>query len=166
MHHWLTVKRNYYLLDVWRGRLEFPFLRPKLFALASDYKPNRILIEQAGPGLQLIQELRATPFTAFPPDWHQAGGRQARSDGSTMRALRGRSSLFAEGSALARRVACMSFWPSQTHATMTRSTAFRSSSIGRKQITCASRRFRIAFPSLFTVEEGYDQRPKRTHWLL
>ena len=63
---WLTLKRNYYLLDVWRGRLEFPFLRRKLAELASNYKPRRILIEQAGPGLQMIQELRANPLHGVP----------------------------------------------------------------------------------------------------
>jgi predicted phage terminase large subunit-like protein len=63
---WLTFKRNYYLLDVWRGRLEFPQLRHKLVALAREHSPNRILIEQAGPGLHLIQELRANPVSRVP----------------------------------------------------------------------------------------------------
>lgn len=63
---WLTVKRNYYLLDVWRGRLEFPQLRHKLISLAREHAPNRILIEQAGPGLHLIQELRANPAPGVP----------------------------------------------------------------------------------------------------
>jgi phage terminase large subunit-like protein len=62
---WLVVKRNYYLLDVWRGRLEFPHLKHKLIALAREHAPNRVLIERAGPGLHLIQELRANP--AIPP---------------------------------------------------------------------------------------------------
>ena len=63
---WLVMKRNYYLLDVWRGRLEFPRLKQKLIALAHEHKPNRILIEQAGPGLHLIQEFRANPVTGVP----------------------------------------------------------------------------------------------------
>ena len=63
---WLRVKRNYYLLDVWRGRLEFPDLKRKLIALAREHAPNRILIEQAGPGLHLIQELRAHPEPGVP----------------------------------------------------------------------------------------------------
>jgi hypothetical protein len=36
---WLMVKRSYYLLDVWRGRLEFPQLRRKLIALARECAP-------------------------------------------------------------------------------------------------------------------------------
>jgi predicted phage terminase large subunit-like protein len=59
---WQLIKRDYYLLDVWRGRFEFPQLRRKLIALAIHHRPNRILIEKAGPGLQLIQELRANPM--------------------------------------------------------------------------------------------------------
>jgi predicted phage terminase large subunit-like protein len=63
---WLMIKRNYYLLDVWRGRLEFPDLKRKLIALAREHVPNRILIEQPGPGLNLIQELRANPVPGVP----------------------------------------------------------------------------------------------------
>jgi predicted phage terminase large subunit-like protein len=63
---WLMVKRDYYLIDVWRGRLEFPDLRRKLITLAGDHLPNRILIEQTGPGLHLIQELRANPLSKVP----------------------------------------------------------------------------------------------------
>ncbi len=63
---WLTIKRNYYLLDVWRGRLEFPQLRRKLISLACENMPNRVLVEQAGPGLHLIQELGTTPTPGVP----------------------------------------------------------------------------------------------------
>ena len=63
---WLKINRDYYLLHVWRGRLEFPQLRRKLILLAKEYQPKRILIEQAGPGLHLIQELRANPERGVP----------------------------------------------------------------------------------------------------
>jgi predicted phage terminase large subunit-like protein len=56
---WAVAKRNYFLLDVWRGRLEFPRLKQKLIDLALDYRPHTILIERAGPGLHLIQEFQA-----------------------------------------------------------------------------------------------------------
>ncbi len=58
---WLVHKRDYYLIDVWRGRLEFPALRRKLIEHARSHNPNSLLIEKAGPGLHLIQELRANP---------------------------------------------------------------------------------------------------------
>ena len=63
---WLAVKRQYHLLDVWRGRLEYPYLKQKLIALAGEHRPNRILIEQAGPGLHLIQDFIANPVAGVP----------------------------------------------------------------------------------------------------
>jgi|SRR5947207_7978296 len=54
------------LLPHRRGRLEFPQLKRKLMDLARQYPPNRILIEKAGPGLHLIQELRANPAPGIP----------------------------------------------------------------------------------------------------
>jgi predicted phage terminase large subunit-like protein len=63
---WLVAQRDYYLVDVWRGRLEYPRLRRKLIALARKHAPNEILIEEAGPGLHLVQELRANPEVGVP----------------------------------------------------------------------------------------------------
>ena len=63
---WLAVKRNYYLLNVWRGRLEFPQLRRRLIDLAIEHKPNTVLMEEAGSGLHLIQEFRANPAPGVP----------------------------------------------------------------------------------------------------
>jgi predicted phage terminase large subunit-like protein len=63
---WMVKRRTYYLLDVWRGRLEFPALKRKLIELAREWAPNRILIERAGPGLHLIQELLANPVPDVP----------------------------------------------------------------------------------------------------
>jgi predicted phage terminase large subunit-like protein len=63
---WLIVKRHYYLLHVWRGRLEFPKLRHKLVELAGTYRPSTLLIEKAGPGLHMIQALQADPVTNVP----------------------------------------------------------------------------------------------------
>ena len=63
---WLIERRQYYLLDVWRGRLEFPYLRKKLIDLVLEFRPNRLLIEQAGPGLHMIQEIRANPVNGVP----------------------------------------------------------------------------------------------------
>jgi len=58
---WLIDKRSYYLVDVWRGKLAFPYLRRKLVELARHHNANSLLIEKAGPGLHLIQELQANP---------------------------------------------------------------------------------------------------------
>jgi len=63
---WLKKGRQYYLLDVWRGRLEFPAVARKVVALALLHRPNRLLIEDAGPGLHLVQQLRASPPAGVP----------------------------------------------------------------------------------------------------
>ena len=59
---WRIEKNDVYLMDVYRGRLEYPHLRRKVIALAKDHSPATILIEEAGPGMNLLQDLRlATP---------------------------------------------------------------------------------------------------------
>lgn len=56
---WLIdEKRHYYLLDVTRGRYEYPELKATAIALAERFKPTCILIEDASTGIALAQELR------------------------------------------------------------------------------------------------------------
>jgi predicted phage terminase large subunit-like protein len=54
---WLLVDKHFYLLDLTRGRYEYPQLRDTALALAERYKPNKILIEDASTGTALAQEL-------------------------------------------------------------------------------------------------------------
>jgi len=54
---WRMVKSDYYLLDVFRGRLSYPDLRRKVVALCARYNADTIVIEDAGPGMQLLQDL-------------------------------------------------------------------------------------------------------------
>ena len=57
---WLLVDRkHYYLLDVTRGRYDYPRLRDTAIALAQRFDPSSILIEDAMTGIALAQELRA-----------------------------------------------------------------------------------------------------------
>lgn len=53
----LTRRGDYYLVDVWRGRLAYPDLRRKVIAMAKEHKAHSITIEEAGPGQQLLQDL-------------------------------------------------------------------------------------------------------------
>ena len=57
---WLTHRNDAYLIHVYRDRLEYPDLRRKVIALATEYRVTTILIEDAGPGMNLLQDLRAT----------------------------------------------------------------------------------------------------------
>jgi len=53
-----SKKNDVYLLELFRGRLEYPDLRRKVIALAQLHRPATILIEDAGPGMSLLQDLR------------------------------------------------------------------------------------------------------------
>ena len=55
---WLIRGRDYYLLDVLRKRLEYPDLRRAILSHAAAHKATAVLIEDAGTGTPLIQDLR------------------------------------------------------------------------------------------------------------
>lgn len=52
-----------HVLDVYRGRLEFPNLRRKVISLAQEHRAETIIIEEQGSGIGLVQELK--PHGAF-----------------------------------------------------------------------------------------------------
>jgi predicted phage terminase large subunit-like protein len=55
---WRMVGPDYYLIDVFRNRLSYPDLRRKVASLAAKHGAQTILIENAGPGMALLQDLR------------------------------------------------------------------------------------------------------------
>jgi predicted phage terminase large subunit-like protein len=61
----LVHEYKYYLIDVLRGRFDFPTLRARVFAQAKLHKPAQVLIEDAGVGRGLIQELKMAHFPAI-----------------------------------------------------------------------------------------------------
>ena len=63
---WLVYENKYYLIDVLRGRFDFPTLRTKVSEHAKLHKASRILIEDAGFGTALIQELKTAHFSVIP----------------------------------------------------------------------------------------------------
>ncbi|MGY3343520.1 MULTISPECIES: phage terminase large subunit [unclassified Bradyrhizobium] len=63
---WLVVDETYYLLDLVRGRFEYPVLRDTAMQLARRFRPDRILIEDASTGTALAQELRNATFSVTP----------------------------------------------------------------------------------------------------
>jgi predicted phage terminase large subunit-like protein len=58
--------KRYYILDVWRGQLTYPDLKRKIVSHARRWRPNTMLIEKAGPGLPLYQELSIENHEACP----------------------------------------------------------------------------------------------------
>ena len=61
---WGVAENGYYLLHLWRGRVEFPELKRVLVSLAEQWKPDAILVEDRASGQSLIQELKNS--TALP----------------------------------------------------------------------------------------------------
>jgi predicted phage terminase large subunit-like protein len=55
---WLYHDEHYYLLDMTRGRYEYPRLRQTAIALAERFKPDAVLIEDASTGVALAPDLR------------------------------------------------------------------------------------------------------------
>lgn len=55
---WLVRDGMAWLLNIYRARLEFPELRRKIIKLADEWKTKLVLIEEAGSGIQLIQDLK------------------------------------------------------------------------------------------------------------
>ena len=55
---WGVVGGKYYLLDVFRRRLDYPDLKRAVWEQARRYRNPKVLIEDKGSGTQLIQELK------------------------------------------------------------------------------------------------------------
>jgi predicted phage terminase large subunit-like protein len=48
---------RWYLIDVWRKRVDYPELKAAVRSLASEHAANRVLVEDTGAGTSLVQEL-------------------------------------------------------------------------------------------------------------
>uniref|UniRef100_A0A6M3JA37 Putative terminase n=1 Tax=viral metagenome TaxID=1070528 RepID=A0A6M3JA37_9ZZZZ len=55
---WAILANGYYLLDMWRGKVDFPKLKLAAEALWRQWSPLAVLIEDAASGQSLIQELK------------------------------------------------------------------------------------------------------------
>jgi predicted phage terminase large subunit-like protein len=53
----ISHDRRWYLIDVWRKRVDYPELKAAVRDLASQYFANRVLVEDVGAGTALVQEL-------------------------------------------------------------------------------------------------------------
>ena len=62
-----TRDRQWYILDIYRGRLLFPELQRKVRELAELHKASTVLIEDCASGTQLVQQLRQQGFARLFP---------------------------------------------------------------------------------------------------
>ncbi|MEH6952671.1 phage terminase large subunit [Nitrobacter sp. NHB1] len=68
---WLILEKRYYLADVLRGRFDYPTLKARVIAEAKHHGANAILIEDAGIGTALAQDLKQESLSIIPvrPDF-------------------------------------------------------------------------------------------------
>jgi predicted phage terminase large subunit-like protein len=57
---WAVCQDGYYLVHVFRERLEYPELKSKVEELANKFTPSIILVEKRASGMSLIQDLQRT----------------------------------------------------------------------------------------------------------
>ena len=58
---WLIHDKRHYLIDVLRGRLDYPTLKSRAIAHAEAHDPHKILIEDASIGAASVAELQHAP---------------------------------------------------------------------------------------------------------
>jgi predicted phage terminase large subunit-like protein len=63
---WMVHEKKYYLIDVLRGRFDYPTLRSRAIAHAEAHDPDTILVEDTGVGTALAVELRDAGLAAVP----------------------------------------------------------------------------------------------------
>jgi predicted phage terminase large subunit-like protein len=63
---WLLVGDDHFLMDLIRGRWDYPTLLGRAIKHAADHRPNRIFVEDTGVGTGLITELKNERLPAIP----------------------------------------------------------------------------------------------------
>jgi phage terminase large subunit-like protein len=56
---WLFRDLQFYLLDLWRGRVNYPGLKGKVVQLAEKWRARQVLAEEAGTAVGLLAELKS-----------------------------------------------------------------------------------------------------------
>jgi predicted phage terminase large subunit-like protein len=72
---WIVMRmRLWYLVDVWRHRVDYPALKQNVQILSKKWNARRVLVEDAGAGTSLVQELRGRVpgIIAVKPDGDKA----------------------------------------------------------------------------------------------
>jgi predicted phage terminase large subunit-like protein len=54
----VALHKRWYLVDVWRRRVDYPALKTAVQTLAKQWDADRVLVEDAGAGTSLVQELK------------------------------------------------------------------------------------------------------------
>ena len=63
---WYVVDGKYYLIDVLRGRFDYPTLKARAIEHAQLHRPSIVLVEDSGLGIALVSDLQSRGFTTLP----------------------------------------------------------------------------------------------------
>jgi predicted phage terminase large subunit-like protein len=63
---WCVKGNDYYLVDIYRDKLDYPALRAAVVRQAEKYRPTSILIEDTGTGSALLQDYRNHQLRGIP----------------------------------------------------------------------------------------------------
>ena len=55
---WLETQQQWYLLDVWRKRVDYPTLKAAVIDQARKWHAKQVLVEESGTAIALLQELK------------------------------------------------------------------------------------------------------------
>lgn len=55
---WVEADKGFYLIDVWRKRVEFPDLKRGMIAQYDKHRPNRVIVEDKASGQSVIQSMK------------------------------------------------------------------------------------------------------------
>ena len=58
---------DYYLINMFRGKLEYPQLKAKIIELNNQYNPSEILVEDKASGQSILQELKQSGLGKLKP---------------------------------------------------------------------------------------------------
>jgi predicted phage terminase large subunit-like protein len=64
---WGVAESGFYLLAMWRGRVEFPDLKKQVISQAQEWKPSKVLVEDRASGQSLIQEMKYKTWVPITP---------------------------------------------------------------------------------------------------
>jgi predicted phage terminase large subunit-like protein len=62
---WHVIDERYYLIDVLRGRFDYPTLKARAIEHAKLHRPTKILVEDTGVGTALVPELQNCGFSVI-----------------------------------------------------------------------------------------------------
>jgi predicted phage terminase large subunit-like protein len=124
---WWIIKADYYLVDVFRARLQYPDLRRMIASLAAKHGASTTLIENAGPGMAVLQDFWRDPAPGMPRPIGRKpeGSKVDRMVAQSAKIEAGHIHLPKEADWLA--PSCMSFWRFQPADMTIRSTVSHSS---------------------------------------